>query len=85
MELQAPDEESIVSVAVTNLQGRFGSIQRLTIELVVRRVVREVLATAKVTSFIGIIAERAARAELQRTLEVEPYALISMQRVVEPV
>ena len=85
MELQAPDEESIITVVVTNLQCRFGSLHRRTIEAVVRRVVREVLATANVTSFIGIIAERGAQAELQRTLEVEPYVLISMQRLVETV
>ena len=80
MERQAPDEESMVTTAVTNLERRFGSIDSQTIEAVVRRIVHQQLATAKVTLFVGVIAERGARAELQRNLEVPPNLSHSSQR-----
>jgi hypothetical protein len=66
MELQAPDEESLVRVAVENLADRFDSIERSRIESTVRRVVRDWLTRARVKVFVGIIAERGARAELQQ-------------------
>ncbi len=66
MELQAPDEESMVRVAVENLADRFETIERSRIESTVRRVVRGWFARARVKIFVGIIAERGARAELQQ-------------------
>ena len=47
MELHAPNEESMVTVAVTNLECRFGSVHRRTIEAVVRRVVHDELRPPK--------------------------------------
>ena len=66
MELQAPDEETMVKVAVADLDDRFESIDRPRIEATVRRLVRELLARARVKTFVGILAERRARAELKR-------------------
>jgi hypothetical protein len=66
VELQAPDEETIVKFAVADLDARFASIDRPRIEAIVRRLVRLWLARARVKTFVGIIAERHARAELQR-------------------
>ena len=66
MEPQAPDEETMVKVAVADLDDRFRSIDRPRIEATVRRFVRDLLARARVKTFVGIIAERAARAELKK-------------------
>ena len=66
MELEGPDEETMVKVAVDDLDDRFESIDRPRIEATVRRLVREWLARARVKTFVGIIAERAARAELKK-------------------
>jgi len=66
MEPQAPDEETLVKVAVADLDEQFESIDRPRIEATVRRLVRELLARARVKNFVGIIAERRARAELRK-------------------
>ena len=66
MEPQAPDEETMVKVAVADLKDRFRSIERSKIEATVRRLVRELLSRARVKTFVGIIAERRARAELKK-------------------
>jgi hypothetical protein len=66
MELQAPDEESMIRVAVADLDDRFASIDRSRIEGTVRRLVHEWFTRAHVKLFVGIIAERHARTELQQ-------------------
>lgn len=66
MELHTPDEETMVKVAVADLDDRFESIDRSKIETTVRRLVHELLARARVKTFVGILAERRARAELRR-------------------
>lgn len=66
MEPQAPDEETMVKVAVADLDDRFRSIDRPRIEAMVRRFVRDLLARARVKTFVGILAERRARAELKK-------------------
>lgn len=65
MDLQPPDEESMVRVAVADLDHRFASIDRSRIETTVRRLVRVWFARARVKNFVGLIAERHAREELQ--------------------
>jgi hypothetical protein len=65
MELQPPDEETMVKVAVADLDDRFESIDRSKIETTVRRLVRDLLAKSRVKIFVGIFAERRARAELE--------------------
>lgn len=65
MELQAPDEEAMIRVAVADLADRFGSIDTSRIDVIVRRLVSEWFARARVKTYVGIIAERHARAELQ--------------------
>ena len=69
MELQAPTEEAMVKVAVAHLDERFPAIETPRIEATVRRSVDECYAKARVKNFVGIIAERSARAELQQPLE----------------
>ena len=64
MDLRVPDEESMIRVAVADLATRFGSIDGARIEVTVRRHVRELYARARVKAFVGVIAERHARAEL---------------------
>lgn len=66
MELQAPDEEAMVRVAVADLDDQFAGIDRSHIEATVRRLVGVWLARARVKIFVGIIAERHAREELQQ-------------------
>ena len=66
MDPQAPDEETMVKVAVTDLDDRFESIARSRIEATVRPLVRDLLARARVKTFVGIIAERRAKAELKK-------------------
>lgn len=66
MEMQAPDEETMIRVEVADLDNRFPSIDRSHIEVTVRRLVGEWFAQARVKTFVGIIAERHARAELQQ-------------------
>ena len=65
MELQTPDEETMVRSAVADLDDRFSSIDTIRIESTVRRLVRTWFARARVKNFVGIIAERHAREELQ--------------------
>jgi hypothetical protein len=71
MDMQAPDEETMVKVAVADLDDRFESIDRSKIETTVRRLVHELFTRSRVKSFVGILAERRARAELRR-IAVEP-------------
>lgn len=66
MELQAPDEETMIRVAVADLDDRFASIETSRIEMTVRRLVGEWFARARLKLFVGIIAERHAREELQQ-------------------
>ena len=65
MELQPSDEESIVRVAIADLGRRFASVDPSRIETTVRRYVHEWLARARVKTFVGVIAQRHAREELQ--------------------
>jgi hypothetical protein len=69
MELKAPDEESMVRVAVAHLGDRFGLVERSRIEDTVRRVVHEWYARSRVKTFVGIFAERHAGAALQQRPE----------------
>jgi hypothetical protein len=66
MELQPSDEESMVRVAVEDLGRRFATVDPSRIETTVRRRVGELLTRARVKTFVGIIAERHAREELQQ-------------------
>jgi hypothetical protein len=65
MELQPSDEESMVRVAVADLGRRFAGVDESRIETTVRRYVHEWLARARVKTFVGVIAQRHAREELQ--------------------
>ena len=68
MELQPVSEETMVEVAVAHLDARFPTVDRDEIDLTVRRVVRASFERARVTTFVGILAERQARAELEAEL-----------------
>jgi hypothetical protein len=59
------DEEAMIRAAVANLGDRF-AIDAREIEATVRRFVTEWFECARVKTFVGIIAERHARMELQR-------------------
>jgi hypothetical protein len=66
MDMKAPDEETMVKVAVADLDDRFELIDRSKIETTVRRLVHELFERSRIKSFVGIFAERRARAELRR-------------------
>jgi len=66
MDLQTPDEETMVKVAVADLEDEFATVDPSRIEATVRRLVHSWFTRARVKSFVGIIAERHARAELER-------------------
>jgi hypothetical protein len=69
-----PDEEAMVRVAVANLADRF-AIDAFDIETTVRRCIAEWIGRARVKTFVGIIAERHARLELQsKTLHEQTVA-----------
>jgi len=72
MDLQAPDEESMVRVAVAELDDRFASIEHSRIESTVRQLVHVWFTSARVKNFVGIIAERHARAELATVDRYQP-------------
>lgn len=68
MELPSANEASMVRTAVSNLEERFATIDHDRIASTVERRVQERCANARITTFIGIIAEREARAELELDL-----------------
>ncbi len=59
-----PDEQAMVRAAIANLVDRF-AIDPNEVESTVQRLVREWFERARVKTFVGIIAERHARTELQ--------------------
>ena len=63
---QTSTPDAIVRVAAAHLADRFASVDAERIEATVRRHVEERCANARVTNFVGILAERDARAELER-------------------
>ena len=65
MDLQAPEEERMVRVAVAELDDRFSSVDHSRIESTVRRLVHDWLEGSRVKAFVGIIAERHARSEIE--------------------
>ena len=67
MDLPAPDEETMIKVAVADLDDRLPSIDKSRIEESVRHRVQDLSARARVKTFVGIIAERQARADLERS------------------
>lgn len=64
-EPKPPDEETIVKVAIADLGERLPSVARSRIEATVRRIVHWWLERARIRTFVGIIATREARAELE--------------------
>jgi hypothetical protein len=64
VELRAQDEDSTVRVATERLNDDFDQVSRAEIEATVRRRFRVLSARSRVHSFLGIFAERHARAEL---------------------
>ncbi len=67
MELQEPTEQAMVRTATDHLSARFDRLERPQIESTVSRLVSEWCERARVKTFVGLIAERHARAELERT------------------
>jgi len=68
MELKTPSEDAMVHTAAAGLERRFPTLSRPRIEDAVRRWIRKLCARSRVTTFVGIIAERRARVDLQREL-----------------
>ena len=67
MELQPPNEEGMVQIAVAELAQEFEATDRDRVEAAVRNSVAKLWDQARVKSFIGIIAERHAREQLRRS------------------
>ena len=68
MELKAPDEDAMIRAAVADLEDQFDTVDTPVIDAVVRRHMDRRFAQSRVKTYVGIFAERDARAELQRTL-----------------
>ncbi len=66
MQPQSPDEQTLVKVAVAELEDRFPSLGPARIEPVVARQVHRWFVRARVKTYVGIIAGREARCELER-------------------
>jgi len=64
-ELGVPDEEAMVHVAVFDLSQRMPTLPERQIESTVRRWVGWWTHHARVEKFVGIIATRSARSELE--------------------
>src|SRR5262245_20311345 len=69
MDLKPPSEDAMVHTATVGLERRFPTVSKPRIEDVVRRWIRKIRARARVQTFVGILAERRARAELQREIQ----------------
>jgi len=61
----APDEDTMVHVAVEDLSTRLPRVERPRIEESVRRWVHHWQARARVQTFVGVMAARDARHELE--------------------
>lgn len=66
MELGSTSEDAMVRGAVSHLAERLATVDEERIESTVRRYVEQRCANARVTTFVGILAERGARNELER-------------------
>ena len=71
MELEGSNDDIAVRIATAALADQFARLERSHIEATVQRHLDELHARARVTTFIGIFAERHAREELQK-LERSP-------------
>lgn len=60
------DEAKIARVVTAHLDARFPSVGTEQIEAIAERRVHERFAHARIKNFVGILAERDARAELLR-------------------
>ena len=66
-ELLSPDEKTLVKVAVADLGDRFPSLGHSRIERVVSREVHRWFVRARIKTYVGIIAGREARSDLERS------------------
>ena len=74
MDLRPPDEETMVSTAVADLEKQFVAVDHAQIEATVRYTVHAWLVHARVKAFVGVIAERHAREKLQRLVSEQATA-----------
>ena len=65
MESQSSSDDIVVRNTAAALTDQFARLDRSQIEATVQRHFTELRARARITTFVGIIAERHARAELQ--------------------
>jgi hypothetical protein len=66
VETPPPDENAMVRVAVADLEHQFDDVDAARIEQTVRKHLDKRFAHARVKTYVGIFAERDARAELRR-------------------
>jgi hypothetical protein len=66
MEPQPLDEDSIVNRATDELRDQFADLDGRHVEETVRRVVHDSYVNARVKNYVGVIAQRRARDELQQ-------------------
>jgi hypothetical protein len=70
MELQQPNEETLVQNATDSLNSMDPTADRGRVERRVREIVHDLCAHSRVKNFIGVIAERRARDELRKSMTV---------------
>ncbi len=68
MEPQSSDDDIVVRITAAALTNQFTTLDQSQIEATVQRHFTELRAQARITTFVGIIAERHAHEEL-RTLD----------------
>ena len=66
-ETPPPDENAMVKAAVADLEHQFDDVDPARIEETVRKHMDKRFAQARVKTYVGIFAERDARAELRAT------------------
>jgi len=70
MELQQPDEETLVRNATDGLKTTDPAADGGRVERRVREIVHDLCVHSRVKNFVGVIAERRARDELRRSRTV---------------
>ena len=68
MEPKAPDEAGMIKAAVAELDSQFDDIDTPVIDAVVRRHLDRRFTNSRIKTYVGIFAERDARAELRKAL-----------------
>lgn len=68
MDLGAQDETAMAQLAARDLQQQFTEVNADDVDALVREFVQRRFEAARIKAFVGVLAERDARAEIKRQL-----------------